>query len=230
MAVAFESIYQQVLARVGGEDALLDRMPTVRPMEQLAILSDDRYLSAIVLRIFRAGLKHSMVNSRWPKFEAAFASFNPAVLAAASDEELEQRMQRDGVIKHWAKVKAVRHNAQFVAARSVENGSFGRWIAAWPVQDITGLWQELAQSGAMLGGKSGASFLRYIGKDTPLLSDDVIAVLTEQGLISGNPMTKKNLASIQRQFNEWHIESDLPYSHISRIVSMTVNQPEPLFS
>ena len=170
-----------------------------------------------------------MVNARWPKFEVVFSSFDPAIMATVSDEELETRMKGEGVIKHWGKVKAIRHNAQFVQACAQEHGSFGHWVANWPVQDITGLWRELSKRGAMLGGKSGASFLRYVGKDTLLPTDDVVAVLEQMGLITGNPMNKTNLAIIQKQFNEWHTQTDLPYSYLSRIISMTINQPEAMF-
>ena len=36
------------------------------------------------LRIFRAGLKHSLVDAKWPAFEEVFAGFEPARVVAMS--------------------------------------------------------------------------------------------------------------------------------------------------
>src|SRR5690606_13233986 len=58
------------LNRFGSRAALEARLPVPRPVEQLRELSDDRYLSTIALRVFRAGLKHSVVDARWPAFES----------------------------------------------------------------------------------------------------------------------------------------------------------------
>ena len=50
--------------------------------EQLRAEGDDRYLSLMSLRIFRAGLKHSVVDARWPAFEEVFFGFDPARVVA----------------------------------------------------------------------------------------------------------------------------------------------------
>lgn len=220
----FAVFYDQALAQVESEEALQALMPMVRTLDEFLLISDDRYLAAICLRVFRAGLKHSLVDKLWPNFESAFHQFEPAVLADLSDEELEQLMNQKGVIKHWGKVKSIRANARFIFDISSKNGSFGQWLASWPSADIVGLWLELATQGSHLGGKSGAYFLRYMGKDTFLLSEDVVAVLTDMGVIEGNPFNKKNLSTVQRLFNQWHMETGLAYSHLSRILSLTHRQ------
>ena len=40
-------------------------------------------------RVFRAGLRHSMVDACWPEFERVFHGFNVRAVAAMSDEALE---------------------------------------------------------------------------------------------------------------------------------------------
>lgn len=217
----FAVIYEQALVQLDSEQSLQALMPEVRSLDEFTLISDDRYLSAISLRVFRAGLKHSHVDKLWPNFERVFYQFEPSALADLSDEELEQLMNGKGIIKHWGKVKSIRQNARFIYDISSKNGSFGQWLASWPSEDIVGLWLELAKYGSHLGGKSGASFLRYMGKDTFLLSEDVVAVLSDMGVIEGNPFSKKNLSAVQVLFNQWHTESGLPYSHLSRILSLT---------
>lgn len=224
MTIAFTPFHEIALSWFGSEQSLSENLPTVRSVAELEIISDDRYLSAMCLRVFRAGMKHSAVDAKWRNFDQVFDGFEPSKLVDLSDEELEGRMNREGLIKHWAKVKAIRANASLVLKRSIEFGGFGHWIASWPVQDIIGLWADITDNGVQMGGNSAPAFLRYIGKDTFLLTDDVVNVLTEQGLISGNPNTKDNLAIIQRQFNAWQDETGLPLSHISKILSYSANQ------
>src|ERR1700730_12071890 len=52
-----------------GAKALEARLPQPKTSAELASTSDDRYLSQMSLRIFRAGLKHSVVDAKWPAFE-----------------------------------------------------------------------------------------------------------------------------------------------------------------
>jgi RecA/RadA recombinase len=47
---------------------------------RLAATPDDRFLSQMSLRIFRAGLKHSVVDAKWPAFEEVFHDFDPREL------------------------------------------------------------------------------------------------------------------------------------------------------
>ena len=73
--VAFAKIEQAALKRVGAEeleDRFRNRIPKIKSAAELKKVSDDRYLSLIGLRIFRAGLKHEMVDAKWPAFETAF--------------------------------------------------------------------------------------------------------------------------------------------------------------
>ncbi|WP_315980152.1 hypothetical protein [Aliamphritea spongicola] len=68
---SFKWIYEHVSAHKAGED-VESLMPVVQSPEILAELPDDRVLSEMSRRIFRAGLKHSLVDAKWPAFEEAF--------------------------------------------------------------------------------------------------------------------------------------------------------------
>ena len=70
-------LHEYCLNRFGSAAALEARLPQVRSAEQLRVISDDRYLSMIALRVFRAGLKHSVVDAKWPAFEEVFFGFDP---------------------------------------------------------------------------------------------------------------------------------------------------------
>ena len=219
----FAQLYAQALTHFPSEEALEEQLPEPLPDSFMRHLSDDRFLSAMCLRVFRAGLKHSMVDDRWPSFERAFYEFNPDKLALMSDEQLEQAMEADGVIKHWGKVKAIRLNALFVQEVAAAHGKFGEWLADWPVDNIIGLWAELNKRGGHLGGRSGPAFLRLIGKDTFMPSQDVEQVLVEMGVVDKWPGSQKGLQAVQDVFNQWREECGRPLCEISRIVSYTAS-------
>ncbi len=218
---SFKWIHEHVSAHKAGHD-LESLMPVVQPPEYLETLGDDRVLSEMSRRIFRAGLKHSLVDGKWPAFEEAFWGFAPHKIALMSDEQLENMMQNDKIIRHWGKIKAVRINATMIVNYGDEHGSFSKMLAEWPTEDIVGLWAFLKKEGKQLGGRSAAYFLRQIGKDTFLLTDDVVAALKAQGVVDKAPTAKRDLVLVQNAFNTWQQESGRPLAHISRMLSYTV--------
>ena len=171
----FNDILADVTARIGDEE-LAEQLIVPLEYQQLEELGDDRYLSLMCLRIFRAGLKHSMVDAKWPVFEEVFYQFDPVSVANMHDEALEELTGDSRLIRHWGKLQAVRKNAAKLAEISREQGSFGRYIANWPTSNIVGLWAELQQNFSQLGGSSGANFLRMAGKDTFLLDKKIRAL------------------------------------------------------
>lgn len=217
----FKWLYEHVSAHKSGED-LEALLPQVKTADQLRSISDDRMLSEMSRRVFRAGLKHSVVDGKWPAFEQAFWGFDPQKVALMSDEQLENLMQNKAIIRHWGKIKSVRANALMVTEFAAKHGSFANLIADWPEQEITELWALLKKQGQQLGGRSGAYFLRQTGKDTFLLTDDVVAALKAQGIIDKAPTAKRDLKKVQDAFNQWQQESGRPMAQISRLLSYTV--------
>jgi 3-methyladenine DNA glycosylase Tag len=218
----FKPILDKAIKRMGGLAPLEKELPKPKSTRQLKALPDDRYLSAMCLRIFRAGLKHTMVDAKWPAFEEVFHAFDPGRVAAMHEEALEELMKDRRLIRHWPKMKAARANAAILVEISQDAGGFGAWLAAWPGTDITGLWAEFATRFNHMGGKSGPYFLRMVDKDTFVLSEGVVDVLVDKGVVSKKPTTKADLAATQAAFNEWAEESGRPLCHLSRICALSV--------
>ncbi len=177
-------------------------------------------------RIFRAGLKHSLVDAKWPAFEEVFHGFEPRRVRAMSDEALEALLGDRRLIRHWGKLKAVRDNAAAMLAIAAEHGSFGAWLAAWPGEDIVGLWEALAKGFSQMGGNSGPSFLRMVGKDTFILTPSVVAALKHWGapvgLGTAPPKNRQDRAQVQAAFNAWAAESGRPLCQLSLILAASV--------
>lgn len=219
----YKWLHEFCLNRFGSAKALEARLPQPRSDAELRALSDDRYLSLISLRIFRAGLKHSLVDAKWPAFEEVFFGFDPEKVVLMGAERLENLMQDTRLIRHLGKLKSVPRNAQFILDVRREKGSFGALIADWPVSDIVGLWKYLAKHGNQLGGLSAPRFLRMVGKDTFIPTDDMVAALKAQGVIDKAPTSQKDLAAVQAAFNQWHAESGRPLCQLSVMLAHTVN-------
>lgn len=211
------------LNRFGGVVELEARLPQPRSAEALRALGDDRYLSLIALRVFRAGLKHSLVDAKWPAFEEAFFAFDPHKVVLMGAEHLERLMQDSRLIRHLGKLKSVPRNAQFILDVARERGSFGQLIADWPSSDIVGLWKYLAKHGSQLGGLSAPRLLRMMGKDTFIPTDDLVAALKAQGIVDKAPTSQKELAAVQAAFNQWQAESGRPLCQLSVMLAHTVN-------
>ncbi len=205
-----------------GVAALEARLPQPRSPAELRSASDDRYLSQMSLRIFRAGLKHSLVDAKWPAFEEVFGGFEPRRVRAMSDEALEALLGDRRLIRHWGKLKSVRDNAAAMIKLAEEHGSFGAWLADWPGTNIVELWEALAKCFSQMGGNSGPTFLRMVGKDTFILTYAVTAALKHWGAVDAPPKNRKDRAVVQSHFNAWAAETGRPLCQLSLILAASV--------
>jgi 3-methyladenine DNA glycosylase Tag len=221
----FKTIHARAAKRKGGDAALAKLLPKVPNQKALAKLGDDRVLAEMSKRVFCSGFVWSVIDKKWPAFEAAFLGFEPKRLLHQPDEFWEGLAGDARIVRHPQKIMSVRDNARFVADIAREHGGFGKFLAEWPADDQVGLLDLFAKRGARLGGRTGQYFLRFIGKDGFVMSGDVVACLRDAGLdIPENPASKKDLKKVQDQFNVWAKETGLPRTHLSRICAMSIGE------
>jgi 3-methyladenine DNA glycosylase Tag len=142
---SFKSIRARAAKRKGGEKDLASLLPEVMPAAKLARIGDDRVLAEMAKRIFSAGFVWSVIESKWPGFEAAFLKFDPKRLLSQPDEFWEKLTADKRIVRNPQKIMAVRANAQFVADIAREHGGFGKFLAAWPASDQIGLLDLLVR-------------------------------------------------------------------------------------
>jgi len=210
----FAKIKETAERRIG-KAALEKRLPKVKSAAALKRVADDRYFSLMALRIFRAGLRHDMVDAKWPAFETAFRGFDPRKVRAMPDEAVEKLMGDARLIRHLGKLQAVHANAAALCDLAAEHGRIGAYLAGWPGERIVELWADLAKRFQQMGGNSGPYFLRMAGKDTFILTPAVVKALNHWGLFKGEPKGKKDRAAVQQIFNAWAGETGLPLAHLS---------------
>jgi 3-methyladenine DNA glycosylase Tag len=224
-AIPFKIIRARAEKRKGGPQGLEKLLPRKTDMKALAKLSDDRILSEMTKRVFSAGFAWRVIDAKWPGFEQAFLGFSAAKLTFQPDEFWDALLSDTRIVRNGAKISSVRENAAFVLAIAKEHGSFGKFLAKWPGSDEVGLLELLVKRGSRLGGNSGQMFLRFVGWDGFVTSQDVVACLRDAGLdIATEVKSKGDLARVQAQFNAWATETGLPYVHLSRICAMSIGE------
>jgi len=223
--ISFGPILERAASRKGGRDTLMSLLAPPADAAALRALADDRALSLMTKCIFRSGFVWRVIEDKWPGFEEAFEGFDPHALHFKPDEFWDALTSDKRIVRNAAKIMAVRDNAAFVLEIAKEHGSFGKFLADWPEDDITGLWEVLSKRGNRLGGMTGRYFLRFAGKDCFIPSRDAVRALREAGLdIAENPTSKRDLKKIEARFNAWHAETGLPYTHLSRVAAMSVGE------
>jgi 3-methyladenine DNA glycosylase Tag len=222
---SFKTIRTRAEKRKGGPKALEALLPPVPDAKSLAKLADDRALAEMTKRVFCAGFAWSVIESKWPDFEAAFLQFQPAQLLFQPDDYWDGLVRDARIVRNGPKIMSVRANAAFIQDIAKQHGSFGAFLASWPSSDEIGLLDLLAKRGNRLGGNTGQMLLRFLGFDGFVTSKDVVACLREAGLdIAEEAKSKGDLAKIQAQFNTWANETGLPYTHLSRICALSIGE------
>ncbi|MBL6664362.1 MAG: DNA-3-methyladenine glycosylase I [Rickettsiales bacterium] len=221
--MGFKKIYKMAAKRKGGEDVLLSMLPGILTKKELERIPDDRFLAAMCRVVNQAGFNWSVINNKWPQFEEAFYHFDILKLYSLSLEEWEAYLKDKRVVRNWQKIKALMKNLELVYSLRQTHGSFAKFIANWPESDQIGLMDFLKRNGSRLGGNSGMWFLRFSGKDAFILTRDVVLALINAGVDVNQKITsKRDLKKVQDTFNEWHQETGLPYSHLSRIAAYSI--------
>ena len=184
--------------------------------------TDDRFLSEMTSALFSSGFSWTVIQKKWPNFETAFDRFAPKRVAAYGEEDIDRLLKDAAIVRNGAKIMAVVHNARFVVATAKAYGSFGAFLAGWPVSDQIGLMDYLKKNGSRLGGATAMYFLRFSGWDAFITSQDVTKALIREGVVEKPPTTKAEWKAVQSAFNQWADDTKRPRREISRILALSV--------
>ena len=221
--ITFDALYDLAASRKGGGAAFEATLKSPKPLEMLASISDDRWLSALSKSVFRAGFNWKVVESKWPRFEEVFEGFDIGRMSMMSDDDLDDYLKTDGIIRHAKKILSIRDNAVFLRALAAEHGSGAKAIAYWPRDDFSGLLWMLKRQASRLGGTTAMYCLREMGVDSFITSRDVVRALIREGVVDKEPSSKRDLDQIQAAFNHWSAESGRSLTHISRVLACSID-------
>lgn len=223
---SFDDIFARALDR-HGEAGLRARFPQVSTSETLRALPDDRCLAALTQRVFSAGFRWSVIEAKWPGFEAAFGGFAVDRVAGLDAAAVDALAQDARIVRNRPKILATVDNARFVARVAAQHGSFGAWLADWPWEDPVGLWSALKAGGSRLGGDSGPWALRLLGYDTFRFGPDVSHALVEAGVVDRPPTGLRAQQAAQAAIVAWSRESGLPLAHVSVVLACSTGALSP---
>lgn len=218
----FARIYTRAAKRKGGDSKLEALVTGPLANEELAKVGDDRFLSEFTKKVFQSGFVWRVVRQKWPHFEREFFQFDIEKILMIPDEMLEKKATNPDIIRNLNKVRTIRENALMIKGVQDTHGSFARFVSEWDSNNIVGLWDYLKKNGARLGGNTGPYALRFLGKDTFLLSQDIEGYFVARDIIEGSSRSKRSLLAIQQQFSTWQQESGRSLQEISQIVAMSV--------
>lgn len=217
----FDEIFDIAAGRHGGAKALEAKLGKPKSADELAAIPDDRWLAAMTRAVFQAGFNWKVVEAMWPGFETAFKGFDIGTCALMDDDWFDQLVQDTSIVRYPAKILSVRDNAAFLADLARQHGSAGRAFANWPSTDFAGLLALMKKEGSRLGGATGQYFLRSMGRDSYILSRDVVGRLEAEGVIDKPPTSKKAMEAVQDAFNTWMDQSGRSLTEISRVLAMS---------
>lgn len=219
---SFYEFYERAAERKGGVEELESLIPSARSAEALAGIGDDRWLSEMTRSVFQAGFVWRVVSAKWPAFETAFEAFDPHAVAYMDEGRFDELLRDQRLIRHHAKMRATRENAVFLLDLAQEHGSAAKFFATWPDDDYVGLLEVLKKRASRMGGTSAQYYLRRMGKNAFILTQDVIRVLIAEDIVTKAPTAKRDRQAVQEAFNYWAAESGRGLTAVSRVLALSV--------
>jgi len=215
----FDDIYAIAADRKGGTDAVEAQITPALSPAALAAIPPDRWLATITKCVFNAGFNWKVIEAKWDGFEAAFHGFDVGRCAMMDDDWFDALLTDTRIVRNGTKIQSVRDNAAFLAAL---DGGPGTVLGGWPSTEYIGLLDLLKREGSRLGGTTAQYAMRFSGRDSFILSNDVTARLIAEGVIDKPATSKTALRQVQAAFNTWMDQSGRGLTEISRVLAMSV--------
>ena len=107
---------------------------------------EGKHFEFLLLETMQAGLSWYTILQRREGYRAAFADFDPQVVATYDAAKIEELMQNPAIIRNRLKIEAAVHNAKLFLQLQQEFGSFDNYIWGFSGhQIVNNQWTELAQ-------------------------------------------------------------------------------------
>lgn len=93
-----------------------------------AVSEDRRLFEKLCLEGFQSGLSWLTILRKRPAFRAAFAGFDPLIVASFGEEEVRRLLGDAGIVRHAGKIRSTINNALKTVDLIRVEGSFAGWI------------------------------------------------------------------------------------------------------
>ncbi|MBO9477353.1 DNA-3-methyladenine glycosylase I [Shimia sp. R11_0] len=217
----FDEIFAIAADRKGGADALNAQLTKPKSAAELAQIPEDRWLAQFTKGVFQAGFNWQVIENKWEGFEAAFHGFDVDRCAFLHDEDMDRLMSDTAIVRNGPKIRTVIENAHFIQSLRDQGGA-GVVLGGWASTDYISQLEFMKKGGSRIGGNTGQYALRFLGKDSFILSRDVVARLIAEGVVDKQPTSKGAMKKVQGAFNIWMDQSGRSLTEISRVLAMSV--------
>lgn len=78
--------------------------------------------------IFQAGLSWKLIESKWPAYERLFEGFDPTLVAAFGEADIDRIAADPSVVRTRKKIAATVENARTLLALERDHGSFASYL------------------------------------------------------------------------------------------------------
>jgi 3-methyladenine DNA glycosylase Tag len=126
-------------------------------------LSD--YLAVLSRAVFQAGTSWKSIESKWEAYLRLFEGFDPVLVAAFGEGDIERIMTDGGVVRTYKKVAGTIENARTVLALDREYGGFRNYLRSFASYEA--LAADLKARFKFLGELSAYYFLFRVGEPVP---------------------------------------------------------------
>ncbi len=127
------------------------------------------YLAVMSRAIFQAGLSWKMIEMKWDAYLRLFHGFDPVLVAAFDDTDIDTIMQDGGVVRTRKKIVATIENARTLLALEKEHAGFANYLRSF--DSYPSLAADLRKRFAFLGELSAYYFLFRVGQPVPRFED-----------------------------------------------------------
>jgi DNA-3-methyladenine glycosylase I len=140
--------------------AIPERIERPAPSDMLAVVSR---------AVFQAGLSWKLIESKWDAYLRLFEGFDPTLVAAYGEGDVERIMDDGGVVRTRKKIVATIANAKAVRELLGTHADVAAYLRAFP--EYAALARDIRSRFAFVGELSAYYIVFRLGGDVPRFED-----------------------------------------------------------
>jgi DNA-3-methyladenine glycosylase I len=123
------------------------------------------YFEVMTRAVFQAGVSWKQVAAHWDAYRSAFAEFDPAIVSAYDDLEVERILETPGILRMPRKVRATIVNANVLCELEPEFGRIRAYLRSFDSYEA--LAKDLKRRFTLMGDMNVWYFLFRTGEPVP---------------------------------------------------------------
>jgi hypothetical protein len=135
------------------------------------------YFEVMTRAVFQAGVSWKQIAEHWDAYRDAFESFDPAVVAAYDDVDVERILATPGVLRMPRKIRATIGNARAMLDADRDHGGFTKYLRAF--DSYGALAKDFKKRFALMGDMNVWYFLFRAGESVPRFESWVATIRGE---------------------------------------------------